>query len=163
MGSPHKNIHAVGQTCEFDEQGVCFLPLHISIIHHRFGHMKHTSISYPHPPCFLPTNPLLHTFPPHRMSPLPSKTSANTLHRSASHIIEQRISSSNISDASAAGYGLAAVSPPIMSKRYCGAGAVEGQEKQRRKQKCDAEGIVAARMGSECFGACVMDLILVPF
>jgi hypothetical protein len=70
------------------------------------------------------------------------------LHKSASHIIGQRISSSNISDASAAGYGLAAVSLLIMSKRYCGAGAVEGQEKRGRKQKCDAEGIIAARMGT---------------
>jgi hypothetical protein len=96
MGSPHKNIPAIGQTCEFDKQGTCFLPLHISIIHHRFGPTKHTSISYPHLSCFLST-PLLHTFPPHRTSPLPSKTLANTLHRSASHMIGQRISSSNTS------------------------------------------------------------------
>jgi len=118
------------------------------------------SISYLRPLCFLTTNPLLRTY--------------LFILNLNYHFSQIRIAYEWTEDFvikylwSAAGYGLIAVPLLITRKRSRGAGVVDkevkGKERRGRKQKSDADGIVAARTESECFGVwCIMNFILVTF
>ncbi|KAG1811777.1 uncharacterized protein BJ212DRAFT_1483507 [Suillus subaureus] len=98
--------------------------------------------------------------PPHPKRTIQSpKTSTNALHRSASHANKQDFIFKFFCHWAWVNYNAAAY-----YSHGAGVGNGEGKGNRGRKQKSDTDGIVAARMESESFGAwCAMNSIIDPF